>query len=112
MTDFFEYVAALDAGLLDRQFNTPDMHRKTDHQTSIDASERIAKSCKTELQREIWRILRNAGPMTDGELERMDCFSHYAPSTVRKRRSELYQDGRLAETGEVRSRMKVWRAVA
>lgn len=93
------------------QFSTPDMHRKMDHATSIDAAERVAKSCRTELQGAIYDKLIELGPMTDGELENLPQFSHYAPSTVRKRRSELFQDGRVAETGDKRDRMKVWKAV-
>lgn len=107
MTDFFEYLAAVEAG----QFkNTPSMHRKVDHATSIDASERIAKSCKTELQSAILEKLIELGPMTDGELENLPVFSHYGPSTVRKRRSELFQDGKVEKTDAVKARMTVWRA--
>lgn len=105
--DLFELAAAVEA----RQLNDPSMHRKVDHQTSIDASERIAKSCKTELQSAIFDVLIKRGPMTDGELELLPEFSHYGPSTVRKRRSELYQSGRVAETADRRNRMIVWRAV-
>ena len=105
MTDLFQWVPPA------QQFSTPDMHRKTDHQTAIDASERVAKSCKTELQSAIYEVLIERGPMTDGELETLPQFSQYGPSTVRKRRSELYQAGRVTETGEVRARMKVWKAI-
>lgn len=106
--DFFEYIKAADAG----QFkNTPSMHRKVDHATSIVASEIIARSCKTELQAAILAKLIELGPMTDGELENLPVFSHYGPSTVRKRRSELFQDGKVEKTGELRDRMNVWKAV-
>lgn len=94
------------------QFNTPDMHRKNDHQTAIDAAERIAKTCKTELQTAVYEALVARGPMTDGELERLDIFAHYSPSTVRKRRSELFQAGRVAKTDARREGMSVWMAVA
>lgn len=94
------------------QHNDRSMHRKSDHETSIAASERVAKSCKTELQSAILEKLIELGPMTDGELESLPVFSHYGPSTVRKRRSELFQDGKVEKTGEVRSRMSVWKAVA
>ncbi len=46
------------------------------------------------------------------EVYAITLFSHYGPSTVRKRRSELFQDGKVEKTGEVRSRMSVWKAVA
>ena len=94
------------------QYNTPDMHRRNDdHQTAIDASERVAKFCKTELQTAVYEALIKYGPMTDGELERLDVFAHYSPSTVRKRRSELYQEGRVAKTDARRDGMSVWMAV-
>lgn len=104
MLDLFAYAE-------ERKLPTPDMHRKRDHETSIDASERIAKSCKTELQSAILEKLIELGPMTDGELESLPVFSHYGPSTVRKRRSELFQDGKVEKTGELRDRMNVWKAV-
>lgn len=93
------------------QFNTRDMHRKHDHQTSIDASERIARSVKTRLQEQIHAKLVELGPMTDGELEALPGFAHYGPSTVRKRRSELFQAHRVIDTGERRNHMKIWRAI-
>ena len=104
MLDLFAYAE-------ERKLPTPDMHRKTDHETSIAASERVAKSCKTELQSAILEKLIELGPMTDGELESLPVFSHYGPSTVRKRRSELFQDGKVEKTGELRDRMNVWKAV-
>ena len=40
------------------------------------------------------------GPMTDDELERLPEFAGYGPSTIRKRRSELYQQQALRVCGE------------
>lgn len=38
--------------------------------------------------------------ITDEELERLSEFNSYGPSTIRKRRSELYQAGHIASDGE------------
>lgn len=105
MTDLFAWTPPAP------KFNTPDMHRREDHATSIEASERVARSCKTELQAAVYAKLVELGPMTDGELEALPQFCHYGPSTVRKRRSELFHAGRVLDTGERRSHMKVWKAV-
>lgn len=78
--------------------------------TSVEAAKSILP-CRTVLQKQILTILRVQGPMTAGELEQMSCFAHYGPSTVRKRVTELKDDlHAIVETGEVRNRMKVWRA--
>jgi hypothetical protein len=93
------------------QFSTPDMHRREDHQTSVDAAERVAPG-RQRLQDEVHAVLIKFGPMTAGELEVLPQFSHYGPSTVRKRVSELFKEHhRIVDTGIVRDRMKVWRAV-
>ncbi len=98
MMDLFEL-----ADEMDRMFRRPD------HETSIAAA-RSVLPCRSELQSMILAALVMRGAMTDGELESMPAFKIYAPSTVRKRRSELFQAGQVAPTGEVRKRMKVWRA--
>ncbi len=85
------------------------MHRRPDHDTSIRAAKGIL-SLRSVLQAEIHAVLKIMGPATDGELEKLERFSNYAPSTVRKRRSELFQGGRAEWTGEKRGGMKVWRA--
>jgi hypothetical protein len=86
------------------------MVRVPDHQTSIDAAKAILP-CRTVLQQQIVTALLARGPMTDGELENLEQFSGYGPSTVRKRRSELLQDGRVVWTGKTRDRMKEWAAL-
>ena len=51
-------------------------------------------------------------PLDDEMLERLDEFAGYAPSTIRKRRSELVQAGCLVAIGEGRNsrgaRMTRW----
>lgn len=79
------------------------------HSTSVEAAKSILP-CRTVLQSQILSALKTQGPMTDGELEKLPLFSTYGPSTVRKRRSELYQDGRVLETGKRRDGMKEWAA--
>lgn len=86
------------------------MVRIPDHSTSIDAAKAILP-CRTVLQQQIINALLARGPMTDGELENLEQFKQYGPSTVRKRRSELYQDGRVIWTGKTRNKMKEWAAL-
>ncbi len=81
--------------------------RIPDHETSIAAAKAILP-CRKVLQEQIVNALIVRGPMTDGELERLPMFSGYGPSTVRKRRSELYQAGRVVPTGARRHGMKEW----
>ena len=47
-------------------------------------------------------------PLDDEMLERLDEFARYAPSTIRKRRSELFQAGWLVAVGEGRN-SRGWR---
>lgn len=100
MTDLFAWEES-------RGLPTPDMHRKMDADTSIEAACRVAKSGRKALQDRIEQLL--AIPMTDGELEKLPEFSHYGPSTVRKRRSELFKAERIVDTGARRNGMTVWR---
>lgn len=84
--------------------------RLPSHSTSVEAAQSILP-CRTVLQAQILNALIVHGPMTDGELEKLEQFKDYGPSTVRKRRSELYQDGKVLATEERRDRMIVWRVV-
>jgi len=67
-----------------------------------------------KLQKRILDQLRERGPLTDQELELLPGFSGFGPSTVRKRRSELYALGLIVADGERTNtrgrRMVVWRA--
>lgn len=110
MTDIFDWADALDAR---KKTSGSDLYRRNDHATSIAASERV-QSGRHELQAMIHDVLLYRGPMTDGELEQ--AITHVGdrklgPSTVRKRRSELFQAGRVEDTGTRRNGMKVWSAV-
>lgn len=87
------------------------MVRADDHSTSVDAAVAISLQLN-DLHKKVIAAFRSRGPMTDEQLEQLPDFVTYGPSTIRKRRSELYQDGRLVEVRiDVNSRnrkMKVW----
>lgn len=103
MTDLFAYAES-------RGLPTPGMHRKLDHDTSVEAACRVAQR-KSALQADILAAFVQLGPMTDGELERLDRFSHLGRTTARKRRGELVELGKVAETGVRRDGFKEWRAI-
>lgn len=75
----------------------PGMVRRDDPSTSIEAAEAVAPGL-TKLQARVLAAFKDC-PMTDEQLERLPEFSGFAPSTIRKRRSELYQDGYLVNAG-------------
>jgi hypothetical protein len=87
------------------------VHRDDPH-TSVEAALVIARK-RTELHGRVLDAFDACGPMTDEELERLPAFLSYGPSTIRKRRSELYQQGSLEACGERRNSrdraMLVWR---
>lgn len=66
------------------------MHRRGDHATSVEAGERV-RTVLSDLQRDVYIAIAAAGAagLTDRELELLPQFAHLAPSTCRKRRSEL-----------------------
>jgi hypothetical protein len=88
------------------------MVHRNDPYTSIEAAEVIARK-RTELHGRVLEAFDTRGPMTDEELEQLPAFVPYGPSTIRKRRSELYQQGSLEVCGERRNsrdrKMLIWR---
>ncbi len=100
--DLFSYQAP-DVG-------TPPMHRATDPQTSIDAAARIEPKL-SQLQADVLSAIRSAGErgMTDRELERLPWFADRAPSTIRKRRSDLYH-WKDADGNEAPKVLPLWEA--
>ena len=64
------------------------------------------------LQQQVLAAVTASGPMHDEALEQLPAFAAYAPSTIRKRRSELAQHGVLVAVGERRNsrgrRMTLW----
>jgi hypothetical protein len=89
----------------------PGMARSGDHDTSVDAAVKVAK-VRSDLQRCVLLAFELWGPMTARQAERLPQFAHLAPSTVRKRISELYKAGELVEEGTRRDGMKVWKVRA
>lgn len=78
--------------------------------TEVEAAQAISRHL-TELHHKVHDMLSQC-PQTDEELERQPCFAAFGPSSVRKRRSELYQAGLIEVCGERSNsrgrRMKVW----
>jgi len=101
-------------GAIEATVAEPDlsgMFHRSDPSTSIDAARTIERR-RTELHERVLVAFREHGPMTDAELEALPEFDRYGPSTIRKRRSELYQASQLVVVGERRNdrhcRMLVW----
>ena len=98
-----------------REAQTPDditgMVRSEDHATSIAAAKILVRGV-TDLQRRIVSSFKQFGPMTDEELERLPEYSEYGPTTVHKRRTELYQAGKVEQHSVKRNsrgkKMIVW----
>lgn len=95
--------------------NLRGMVRNPDHATSVAAATVIERKL-TVLHAAVLHAFRELGPMTDYALETLSRFEQYGPSTIRKRRSELFQRGDLVEQGTARvqtakgtlTTMKVW----
>lgn len=83
--------------------NQPDditgMVHADDPHTSIDAAIVIA-SRRNELHGKVLAAFARYGAMTDEELENLPEFHDYGPSTIRKRRSELFQQHAIVAVGE------------
>ena len=64
------------------------------------------------LHERVAAALESEGPMDDERLEQLPQFQRYGPSTIRKRRSELYQAGKVERRSVHRNsrgqRMIVW----
>jgi hypothetical protein len=78
----------------------PPNTRRPDHETSEEAASRI-NLMTGDLRMAIYRLIEEKGPMTAIEAEEMPCWSHLAPSTVRKRCSELFKMRYLISLGRV-----------
>ena len=59
------------------------------------------------VKRAILEAIATGGPLTDGQLENRPEFAALGPSTVRKRRSELFQAGKLKAAGTL-DKMTLW----
>jgi hypothetical protein len=90
-------------------FDAVPMTRANDYDTSRNAADRVRAACGP-LHRAILAKLAMcpAGEgLTDRELETESAFADLSPSTVRKRRSELFYAGVLTRLGR-RDGMTVW----
>jgi len=76
----------------------PPMTRTPDTEAS-EAAAASVKGSVSGLRHLIYEIIRSVGPITALEVEEFDGFEHLAPTTVRKRCSELVALGWL-EMGE------------
>lgn len=85
----------------------PPGHRTRDPETSKAADEGIRKVAGTLRARVLQVLQAHREGLTDRELEQRPEFARYGPSTVRKRRSELYQMGFLRPSG-TRDGLTVW----
>lgn len=96
-----------DLELLVRRASTaPDalrgMVHRDDPGTSMAAAAAVLRR-RTELHAAVLRAFAERGPMTDEDLETLPEFDGYGPSTIRKRRSELYHQGALVDVGTRRN---------
>jgi hypothetical protein len=78
----------------------PPLHRRRDPSTSRDAAAKVARKL-SPLHAQVLEALARAGDrgMTGRELEQLPQFVSCAPSTIRKRASELHHLGRLRDIG-------------
>jgi hypothetical protein len=86
----------------------PPGHRTPDHATAVAAAVAM-RGPGGPLRARVFAAVAAAGErgITDRELERLSVFRALGPSTVRKRRSELYQQGRLVGIGQ-RDGATIW----
>lgn len=74
------------------------MMRKNDPRTSKEAAAKIVPHL-SDLHNQVIDCFLLYGSMTDEELENLPHFKDYGPSTVRKRRGELFRAKLLKEVG-------------
>ena len=77
----------------------PPMTRTDDYETCVVAAKRVSSDADN-LRYQVYYLFRKLGPMTAIECEEWEGFQKYAPSTVRKRCSELLHMGWLVEMGK------------
>jgi hypothetical protein len=75
------------------------MVHANDPYTSVEAAVAVTRRL-TELHAQVLAAFKANGAMTDEDLEQLPQFRTYGPSTIRKRRSELWQQSLLGAVGE------------
>lgn len=95
------------------QVSTAALHGLTRASDPIEAQVAATKHLegRTAIQAKILGILAECGPLNAEELERRIEFRHLAPSTVRKRVSELKQAGDIEQVGR-KNGMAQWDVAA
>ena len=87
------------------------MVHRSDLPTSVGAALRLVPRLGA-LHEQVLEAFGREGAMDDERLEQLPQFERYGPSTIRKRRSELYQAGKLERSGVHRNSrgqtMTVW----
>lgn len=80
--------------MIESQFDmfAPPAVRRDNPSTSLMAAKRVEWTI-TLMQQTVLQHIKQMGPVTAAELEELPVFAHCAPSTVRKRISELKQHG-------------------
>lgn len=88
----------------------PALSGVADHATSVAAGEALSDMFLSRLRGRVYRAILAAGEegITDPELEKLPEFNNYGPSTVRKRRSELWERSYILGRGK-RDGATVWR---
>ena len=74
------------------------LHRASDPPSSREAARAVAPRL-TELHRRVLEVMRQDGPHSARQLEKLSDFADCGFSTVRKRVSELFALGRLRAVG-------------
>ena len=74
------------------------MHRSSDSAASRMAADRV-RPRMNDLRRKVLDVLKKHQPITALEMEELPEFEGFAPTTVRKRCSELVQMGAVEEQG-------------
>ena len=89
-------------GLSQASLELPPASRIKDPPTAKESGRIFEDRGLGSLHRQVLAALED-GPLTDEALERRPEFAHLAPSTVRKRRSELYEIGMIEHFDTVRN---------
>ena len=80
-------------------FVMPPARRRNDLPTAAAAGDSMPRRL-TDLHTRVLDAFDEHKRLTDEQLEHLPEFASYGPSTIRKRRSELYQLGHLKQVGE------------
>lgn len=101
----------MDLGFESHPHDRRTMVRRDARDTEIAAAAAVERRL-TESHALVRAAFRRQGSMTDEQLEQLPEFADWAPSTARKRRSELMMAGELVAVGDARNSrgraMTIW----